>query len=474
MRIVFISEVDVHGSFKNLGVMCLSAMLKAHRHQVRLFHAEDPNLEREVLTFAPQILAYSVTTGTEAIYLELNRRLRGVLPAGVHSLFGGPHPTFFPELVHEPGVDMICRGEGEEALLELVERMEAGRDWRDVANFWFKDEAGVIQNPCRPLTADLDELPFPDRRIYKHIPNVIGNIEFVMASRGCPFDCSYCFNHQLRELYGKNLMRVRSVDNVIAELASIRYYNKNINFFFFIDDLFPVKTEWLREFKQKYLELINVPFGVNCRANLVKDENVRLLKEAGCHSITMAIESGNDATRNDILCRAMSREAIVQAAATVKRHGIFLLTQNILGNPVPDSYRDACDSLDLNVEVQADFAWSSLLNPYYGTKIWQYCLDKGYVDESVKFPPSYYADTPLRLADKERIRNLQALFALMVGFPFLARHRDVLTRLPLLRLYLLLGRAWKGYKYMERHAMKGLGPWRILGLACKYMLRRGW
>lgn len=474
MRIAFIADIDVHGSFKNLGIMCLSSALKAQGHQVRLFNIGDEHLVREVDAFSPRILAYSVTTGTEDIHLEANRRLRAALKGPVHSLFGGPHPTFFPELIDEPGVDMICRGEGEEALMELARRMEAGQDWQDTANFWFKTPDGVVKNPCRPLNPSLDGLPYPDRRIYKHIPNVIGNIEYVMASRGCPFDCSYCFNHQLRALYDKNLVRVRSVDNVLGELEAIRELNPSVGFFLFIDDIFPVKREWLLEFKEKYLARVNLPFGVHCRANLVKEENVRILKEAGCRSITMAIESGNDFTRNEVLRRAMSREVIVKAAQIIKSHGIFLLTQNILGNPVPDSYRDACDTLDLNVEVGADFAWTSLLNPYYGTRIWEYCLEKGFIDETTRFPPSYYVDSPLRLPDKERVKKLHALFGLLVGFPVLARWRDTLTKLPLLRLYVLLGRAWKGYKYMDRYRMMNLTAVQILGLACKYMVRRGW
>ncbi len=279
MRVLFVLEqVD----YEPHGIMHLSSALKGAGHEVALAvdGLEDP-LE-VAKRFQPAIIGYSVITGSHRYYYELNRRLKEGIE--FFSVFGGPHPTFFPEMIEEEGVDGICIGEGEGAMVDLANALEDGDLALDIPNWWFKVDGQVIRNPVRPYVADLDLLPLPDRDlVYAKDPiSRRSKIKHFISGRGCPYDCTYCFNHALFDLYrgkGKRF-RQRSVDNVLEEIAQVKE-NYPLEFVVFFDDTFVLSLEWLREFAEKYPQRIGLPFFCNTRANLVTGEQVHLLKQAG-------------------------------------------------------------------------------------------------------------------------------------------------------------------------------------------------
>ena len=118
----------------------------------------------------------------------------------VFSVFGGPHPTFFPEMIEKEGVDAVCIGEGEYAMLELMNRLEQGKPADDIQNFWIKSNGTTKKNMVRPLIEDLDELPFLDRELmYEGDKDLkLSRNKGFFAGRGCPYRCTYCFNHTHR------------------------------------------------------------------------------------------------------------------------------------------------------------------------------------------------------------------------------------------------------------------------------------
>ena len=166
MRVLFVlKQVD----YEPQGILHLSSVLGQAGHQVRLciVSQEDPIEAME--EFRPAIVGYSVTTGLQKYYLELNRRVKESFD--VFSVFGGPHPTFFPEMVEEDGVDGICIGEGEGAMLDLAELLENGSVEPNTGNWWFKLNGEIVRNGVRPLIHDLSSLPRPDRSlIYEKQP----------------------------------------------------------------------------------------------------------------------------------------------------------------------------------------------------------------------------------------------------------------------------------------------------------------
>jgi Fe-S oxidoreductase len=273
MRVLFvIKQID----YEPLGLLYLSSTLRQAGHQVRLAVAAEEDPVAVAREWQPGVVGYSVYTGSQTFYRDLNLRIKAAVP-GVVSVFGGPHPTYFPEFIHEPGVDAVCLGEGEGALLDLVNAVEAGRPLSGIENWWFKRDGEVERNPLRPLEPDLDRLPFPDRElIYSYDPFTRqSGIKHFITSRGCPYNCTYCFNHALAALYRGKGRRLRqmSVDRVIEEVKGVqeRY---PLQFVVFLDDLFIVSTGWLRELAARFPREIGLPFFCNVRANLVNEDKI--------------------------------------------------------------------------------------------------------------------------------------------------------------------------------------------------------
>jgi anaerobic magnesium-protoporphyrin IX monomethyl ester cyclase len=251
-----------------LGLLYLSSTLRRAGHEVRLAVAAAEDPVAVARQWEPDVVGYSVYTGSQAYYRDLNLQIKAALP-GVVSVFGGPHPTYFPEFVEEPGVDAVCLGEGEGAILDLAAALEQGGPLANIDNWWFKSDGEVERNPLRPLEDDLDRLPFPDRELLFDRDSLTrqSGIKHFITSRGCPYDCTYCFNHALGELYRGKGRRLRqaSVGRVIEEVRGVRA-RYPMQFVVFLDDLFIVHVEWLRELAERFPAEVGLPFFCNVRA----------------------------------------------------------------------------------------------------------------------------------------------------------------------------------------------------------------
>jgi anaerobic magnesium-protoporphyrin IX monomethyl ester cyclase len=183
------------------GILRVSAALKQAGYQVEMVVGTEEDPVEAALRLKPDVLAYSVYTGTQRYYLDVNRRIREHLD--VVSIMGGPHPTFFPEIIEEEGVDGICIGEGEYATVDLMNALENGQATEEIPNWWIKSNGQIHRNPLRPLVVDLDELPLADRELlYKAHPlSRRRKLKPFITGRGCPYNCSFCFNEAYSELY---------------------------------------------------------------------------------------------------------------------------------------------------------------------------------------------------------------------------------------------------------------------------------
>jgi len=364
LRILFVEkQID----YEPQGIMSLSSSLEAAGHEVALAICaqEDPlDVARK---FEPGIVGYSVMTGSQNYYFELNQHLKESLKHPFFSAFGGPHPTFFPEMISEAGVDGLCIGEGEGAIVDLANRLDNGGPPPDLPNWWLKIDGEVVKNPTRPLVPALSDLPLPDRRLIydKHAYTRESPIKHFLGGRGCPYNCTYCFNHAWYQIYERQKRGFqRSVDHVLDELEIVRE-RWPLEHVVFIDDLFIIYLDWLAEFADKYPRRIGLPFFCNVRANLVTPEKVALLKKAGCVTVSMGIEAANDRVRNDLLKRKMSREQMIHAGQLIRGGGVHLTSTNILGLPT-STLEDDLDTMSLNNECQVSYAHAFLFQPYPG------------------------------------------------------------------------------------------------------------
>lgn len=451
MRVLFVVRDSI--AYERLGIAALSGCLKARGHETRMIvagHHSRQQLHESVGAFAPDVVGYTAMTGEHIPLLEINRELKSRYR--FVSVFGGAHATFFPQLVEEDGVDAICVGEGDESFPEFVDRLRDGGPYWETPCFHVKHGGAIHRNPVQPLVHSLDNLPLPDRAIiYEADPELahVGTKHF-MTARGCPYHCTYCFNDSFNSTYkdkGK-VMRAWSPARVVEEIRWVkeRYPMDRI---YFIDDLFLLKPKgWIEEFCRIYKHEVGLPFSCTVRANVVKDEIIAMLRDAGLEFAWMGVECGDEEVANKVLKRGLRNDQLIHAAQVLARHGVRLITQNLVGLPVADPYATDLRTLDLNIEIQPAFGWSSILYPYPGTGIERMARETGHLEGTPEFLETNKRSTVLRFDDplvKRRIENLHKLFGLVVRFSFLRRHIDFLCDLPLTGFYRLLYYLWYGY-----------------------------
>lgn len=437
MRILFL-VAKLH-TIEPFGVMSLSPHLKRDGHSVKLMEAESEDLIHQVSRYHPDLIGYSVCTGSHQYYLALNRWLKKHI--NFVSVFGGPHPTFFPEMIHEPGVDAICRGEGELAFSDFCKCFEEEGEIKAVPNFLVKKGNHVESIPPRPLINNLDSLDFPDRKLYYSVSNEIYNhrVRSFLSSRGCPFLCTYCFNHVMDELYCGlwKHVRFRSPENLVEEIAFV-VYRYPTNFVAFRESIFPLKIGWLRKFASLYSHRVGLPFYCHLRLDMLTDERVSLLAKAGCHSVNVGIETGNEQLRKHLLGRNHSNFTLISACKLLRNHGIKILANNMLGLP-GSTFNHELETLHVNQLCRPDYSLAMLWQPYPRTKLAKYAKEKGYYDgcyNDLDF--TYYNKSHINFGselEKRRVENLHKLFAVGVAFPKLSGLIKFLTILPQNRIF---------------------------------------
>ncbi len=406
---------------EQFGVMTLAAVAKAAGHEVDLAAGSDRHILDRISEFRPDVVGFSVLTGYQERYLRLGQKIRNIVASPPLILFGGPHPTFFPEVVLEDGVDVICRGEGEGAIVELLAAVHGQGDLRTIRNLCFEDDGKLACNPMRPMV-DLNTLPFPDRTIYARYPVIHdSNMATFMASRGCPYSCSFCFNKKMVSVV-KGLgswVRFRDVADLIREIREVQA-NREITFIDFHDDTFILKKDWLFEFLETYCREIALPFSCQIRADLLTPEIARKMKEAGCRRVSFGLESGDERLRDLVLRKNLSDESIRQAAAMLREAGITFFTTNMMGLP-GETLEEAFKTLELNIEIGAKCAWTSLFQPFPGTDLAEYCLEKGYLDKPISTgqPVDTHTTSQLSQPDIDKIVRLQKFAYVALRFPSL-------------------------------------------------------
>jgi radical SAM superfamily enzyme YgiQ (UPF0313 family) len=423
MRVLFILPCQNDG-LEPLGVLQLAAALRAAGHDVRATVPVRRSIARLFQTFQPQVIAYSVITGWHKETLALNAWVKHTLSPKVFSFFGGPHPTFYPAMALQAGVDAICRGEGEEAFVDLVGRLTRGEDWFQTPNWCVAGDGAARCNPIRPLIANLDELPFADRSLLVDCRSYINpRLRSFIATRGCAFSCSYCFNHAYRELYEddplRGRIRHRTVSNLLDEICDVRarYGMRHVAFF---DDIFPTGEAWLDEFMREYGRRVGLPFECNLRVEQVSPRVVAALRQAGCAIAALGLETANEEMRQIVLRRQYSNEQISRACALIREHGILLKTYNILGLPTSNLAAE-WKTVRLNRALAVDLPTASLFQPYPGTDLGEAAATAGCWSGDVDdLGPGFYRRSSLNLPEAREIEILQKLFLPAVRMTWLA------------------------------------------------------
>lgn len=399
MKILFIYPSNDPSYPLQLGA--LSAYIKRENHESRLLpliitqrleRAHFAELRKEINIFQPDFVGFSCYETAFPWIKKLSTYVKKINPK-IKVIAGGYHATLAPqEVLSHKAIDIVCRGEGEMPLLELFNNQKA----TDIQNLWFKKGKRIIKNEVRPLMEDLDKLPFPDRDMLDCQEQINfekkgeRNIK-VMASRGCPYFCTYCSNKYLRSIYPNQnkYLRLRSPKNVIKEIKLLKS-KYDFDIVGFHDDNLTLDKKWLKEFTSLYKKEIKIPFYAATRVEYCTDEILKILKKAGCYLLLIGIESGDEKYRSTMMKRYMTNKATIDAFHRARKHRLQTWSFTMVGLP-QENRRMLLRTLWLNWRAKPDFVMASIFYPLKGTELGDLCYEKNWVNKKKKEEITSYA-----------------------------------------------------------------------------------
>lgn len=361
-----------------LGLLYLASSIKQHRgDEVVVLDAFCMNLSPEqlaerIVRERPDLVGLSTSTHT---FLESIRALEEVsraLPETIIAM-GGYHATFAAEqiLKEYPFVDYIFKGEAERSLVELLDRVEKGREPADFEGISYMAGKEYVSRESA-LIENLDELPFPDRDmlggidygyVFQGIPLTFGKFTTINTSRGCPYSCSYCSC----ATFSRHKLRYRSPENVIEEVQLL--YDKGYRDVVIVDDNFTQKKDRV----ERICELINerhikMRFYCEGRVNNASPEMFRKMKKAGFEVIFFGAESASRRVL-EYYHKKLDPEQTMAAVRNAKKANLLVITSFIIGAPV-ERQEDMRETVDLIRKLRPHGVEINVLDILIGTQLW--------------------------------------------------------------------------------------------------------
>ena len=408
MKILFIfpnvnSQLGFH-----YGISHLSAVLRQAGHQTELLQLceeigplpTESEFKAKLNEISPDVIGFSVVTNQWPYAKKLAFWAREassakVICGGIHTLAAGD------EILRSGAFDYIIRGEAENAFLEFIERMARGEDLSQTKNLGWMEDGKIRINPVGPLP-ELTKLPFKDYEIFdfQKIIDAKNGWVGLMASRGCPFSCTYCFNHQMVKQYravlqcsfkALNYIRHFEVKQIIDEIRYLHSTYRNIKMFIFDDDLFTFYKEYVIEFCREYKKVSSIPFTVNAHVGAFDEDRAKHLTNTNCRIVKFGVESGSERVRKMVLGRHMKNKQIVSAIRTAKKFGLHTSVFLMIGLP-DETHDDVMATIQLMGEAQPGrFRWTFFF-PFPGTKAYELSEKSKRIDHDKMFDMENFTD----------------------------------------------------------------------------------
>lgn len=458
MNILLIRPNKDAFGFKPIGISLLSAILKNNNHNVSLFDTTffdfgyeeysetgvrinkykpvdwskidikkiKVDLKTEVIKAIKDskadVCAFSILSDERFIAEEISQYIKEY-DSQIPIIWGGIFPTISADItINSEYVDYVCVGEGIEALPELINALESESDCTNIKNIYAKISKIIYKNSSRPLITDLDSLPYLDWEIYdkRHFYKPFdGNIVIGgdwMSNWGCPYKCTYCINNWLNKI-ARRKMRRYSPQRAIEELEFLK--NKyNLTFIRFHDEDFLMRPiQHLREFGALYADHIGLPFSIETNPHSVTHDKVKILKDMGIASASLAIESGNEFIRKQILKRIDTIEEVTQAFSIFNKMNIRTSSFNMLGLPFEDR-KKIFDTIEINRLAKPTVPDSGFFFPFEATELYDVSINNQFYDKDLV--PIYQRDYPALnqpSLTREEVVGLHKCFSLYVKFP---------------------------------------------------------
>jgi len=450
--------------YESLGFANLMGVLKANDYDFKLFViSEEKDLIKSLKDYKPDLICLTACTGPHPMSFKIAQFIKKNMKSII--LLGGPHPTIFPEeCIKEDCIDMICRGEGEDAFLELVQSLEQKKDYTKIQNLWIKKEGKVYRNEIRPLRQDLDSLPFPDKSEYFKY-EIIRDLPLkrFITGYGCPYACSFCHNPIFVQLYKGKYMRKKSVEKVINEIEMIRRVCPPFRIHFH-DDHFNFNKEWLKEFCKRFREQVWLPWSCTVRVDILDEKTVEMMADAGCVGITTGLETHDEGYRNKILNKFLKNKDFEKAGELCKIYGIRHTTSIMLNLPGEDT-EDIIKTIKFCRKIGISHIRASVYSVMAKQAIVPWLISNGYMEtepEIDNFKEKDISDITIQSREKDQIIRMSTFINIMFKYPFTIPIVKFLCKFPIDKFG--RGRLYDGY--LESKFM-GLSLWQ----AIKYYLR---
>ena len=345
------------------------------------------DLLNKIKKFKPDLIAVSCYSNQFEIVKNILETIKSDHP-NIPNIVGGCHPSFCAEeVIAEPFIDFICVGEGEEAFVDICDRLENKEKLTEIQNIWTKKDGVIIRNPVRkPI--DLNEIGRPDWSAFDpiHINQPfhgkyyrVGMVEF---GRGCPHKCSYCANASYidtYEEYKSSYIRTRNPDSFIKTL---KYFKDKyeLELIYFQDGTFlTMPNDVLSRLASLYEKEINLPCIILSTATSINEIRLKHLKRMKCISVNIGIEVGNPQFREKHLNRKMSNKRLINAFAIFKENGIATAAYCMLGFPY-ETRDNVFETIELCRQCSPDSIYPQIFTPIHGSQLYDWCINEGYFD----------------------------------------------------------------------------------------------
>ena len=377
----FPSGVHQHPPFTPLGLGYLAAVLEKNQYEVDVLDCQVLKLSYEkvrdeISKRQPNIVGITSATLTYKSALHIAKIAKEVNP-DCTTILGGCHATFWDDkaLQECPCLDIVVRKEGENTLLELVRRLDSGKNFGDVLGTTCRKDGKVVKNPDRPYIENLDELPFPAHHLWPiERLRKYGKLIFPLTtSRGCVHWCDFCTAVRM----GGRKYRMRSPKNVVDELEFL-YTTYGVDQFTFYDDAFTVNQPRVEEIcKGIKNRKLKIKWDCETRVDMVTKELLLKMREAGCIAVWFGVESGSQRVI-DAMGKGFSIAQTMRALNWAREVGLMTVVEVILGFP-GETKETVWETVKLVEKLNPNDVGFNIATPYPGTPMYDYVKENGWL-----------------------------------------------------------------------------------------------
>jgi len=399
-----------------LGLAYISSALKSAGHNVHCFNLNHYSGAADLLInnhLAANKYDFICTGGLSTSYNQIKSIVDSVhsIKDSPKLILGGGIISSEPELMFNAfNPDYVVIGEGEETIVELLSYLQNDRNIESVAGIGYRDDNGkIVFNKSRKNIVDLDSIPYPDfegfefNKYLDHMKpsdqsfyDLFDNprVYPLICSRSCPFLCTFCF-HPLGNKY-----RQRSVDSVMRELKMMVEKYK-INVIAIYDELFSNDRKWLYDFCgeiKKFIKELSWECKWSCqmRIDVVDDDMLKTMKNSGCYMLSYGFESYSSKVIKSMK-KHITPEQIDCAIKLTLKNNLSLQANFIFGD-ILETSSTAEETLNYWRKNSDAGIMLAFINPYPGTHIYQYCVEKGLIKDKLDFIQNHIFDI-LNLTD---------------------------------------------------------------------------